>query len=75
MTEPASVGVKGQCKCPKYEITELELPGEPRGGCLFSKWKKGSDLPVIKANVSNLVRKTKPRPNNSVTTVLAFRNK
>ena len=75
MTEPASLGVEGQGKCPKYEITELELPGKPRGRCLFSKWKKGFDLPVIKANVSNVVRKTKPRPNNSDTTVLAFRTK
>ena len=73
MTEPASLGVKGQGKCPKYEITELDLPGEPRGRCLFSKWEQGSDFPVIKANVSNVVRETKPRPNNADTTVLAFR--
>ena len=51
MMEPASLGVEGQGKCPKYEITELELPGETRGRCLFSKWKKGPDLPVIKANM------------------------
>ena len=73
MTEPASLGVKGQGKCPKYEITELELPGEPRGRCLFSKWEQGSDFPVIKANVSNVVGKTKPCPNNADTSVLAFR--
>ena len=58
MTEPSSLGVEGQGKCPKYEITELEMPGEPSGRCLFSKWEQGSDLPVIKANVSNIVRKT-----------------
>ena len=75
MTEPASLGVKGQGKCPKYEITELELPDKPSGRCLFSKWKRGSDFPVINANVSNVVRKIKPRPNNSDTTVLAFRTK
>ncbi len=73
MTEPASLGVKGQGKCPKYEITELQLPDRPRGRCLFSKWEQGSDFPVIKGNVSNVVRKTKPRPNNADTTVLAFR--
>ena len=75
MTEPTSVGVKGQCKCPKYEITELELLSEPPSRCLFRKLKKGSDLPVIKANVSNVVRKTKPHPNNSDPTVLASRPK
>lgn len=75
MTEPASLGVKGQGKCPKYEITELELPDQPSGRCLFSKWKKGSDFLVIKANVTNAVRKIKPRPNISDTTVLEFRTK
>ena len=75
ITEPASLGVKGQGKCPKYEINELDLPGEPRGRCLFSKWKKGPDLPVIKTNISNVIRKTKPRPNNSDPTVLASRPK
>ena len=75
MTEPASLGVKGQGKCPKYEINELDLPGEPRGRCLFSKWKKGPDLPVIKANISNVIRKAKPRPYNSDPTVLASRPK
>ena len=75
MTEPASLGVKGQGKCPKYEITELELIDKPRGRCLFSEWKRGSDFRVIEANVSNVVRKIKARPNNSDTTGLAFRTK
>ena len=37
MTEHASLGVKGRGKCPKYEITEFDLPGAPRGRCLFNK--------------------------------------
>ena len=53
--------------------TELALPDELRGRCLFSKWELGSDLPFAKANVPNVVRKIKLRRNNSDTSVLVFR--
>lgn len=62
MTERASLGVYGEGKCPKYEITELPKPPERDGRFLFREWKKGCDFQVTKANPSN--RKTKPRPDN-----------
>ena len=71
--QPASLGVHRKGKCPEYEITEIARPPNKGGRCLFRDWKPDCDFPVIKANASN--RKTKPRPNNSDTTVLAFRTK
>ena len=71
--QPASLGVHGKGKCPEYEITEIARPPNNGGRYLFRDWKPDCDFPVIKANASN--RKTKPRPNNSDPTVLAFRTK
>ena len=71
--QPASLGVYGKGKCPEYEITEIARPPNRDGRCLFGDWTPDCDFPVIKANASN--RKTKPRPNNSDTTVLAFLTK
>ena len=71
--QPASLGVYGKGKCPEYEITEIARQPNNGGRCLFRDWKSDCDFPVIKANASN--RKTKPRPNNSDTIVLAFRTK
>ena len=71
--QPASLAVHVKVKCPEYEITEIARPPNKGGRCLFRDWKPDCDFPVIKANASN--RKTKPRPNNSDTTVLAFRTK
>ena len=71
--QPASLGVYGKGKWPEYEITEIAKPPNRDGRRLFGDWTPDCDFPVIKANASN--RKTKPRPNNSDTTVLAFRRK
>ena len=71
--QPESLGVYGKGKCPEYEIAEIARPPNRDGRCLFGDWTPDCDFPVIKANASN--RKIKPRPNNSDTTVLAFRKK
>ena len=71
--QPASLGVYGKGKCLEYEITEIARPPIRDGRCLFRDWKPDCDFPITKANDSN--RKTKPRPNNSDSTVLAFRTK
>lgn len=65
VTEPARLGLGGEAKSPKFELTEIALPHSNHNGGrrLYLQWKEGSDYPVQKATAHNpngRRRKTKP---------------
>ncbi len=50
VTEKGCLGVEGEARGPKYELTEIGLPrGIP--AALFLKWKEGHDFEVIRHRV------------------------
>jgi hypothetical protein len=53
--ERAHLGLSGEAKAPKYELTELPLPmGQSnQGRRLFREWRPGADFPVITASANN----------------------
>jgi len=53
VTEAASLGVHGHGKCFKYEITEIALPQNRQGRCLYESWSEGNDFEVVKAVAAN----------------------
>ena len=78
ITKAARLGVGGEGKSPKYEITELALPkvekSKPRK--LYLEWSEGNDFPVHKHMANNpkgVNGKTKPCPKNYDSTVIKMR--
>ena len=53
VTEIASLGVYGQGKCFKYEITELPLAGKDVQSRLYNNWSEGNNFKIIKATGAN----------------------
>lgn len=55
VTERACLGTDGMARSPKYELTELALPGAipPVGRMLYRTWQPGNDFPVIKHGANN----------------------
>jgi hypothetical protein len=55
MTEMPALGVFGEAKAPKYELTELGMPfGQSnQGRRLYKRWRKGADFPVITVKTNN----------------------
>ena len=78
VTEPGRLGVTGQAKGPKYEITTLAPRySEKRGGReLYREWEEGCDFPVTKAranNPSGRNGKTKPHHQNEDRNVIKMK--
>jgi len=53
VTQIGALGVEGEARGPSYELTDIAMPGEPVGSCLFRQWKEGCDLEVIRHNANN----------------------
>jgi DNA-binding transcriptional MocR family regulator len=55
ITEMGALGVAGQGKSPKYELTEIAMPhsGEHSGRKLYVQWTEGNDFPIQKHNANN----------------------
>ena len=55
ITEKGALGVAGQGKSPKYELTEIAMPhsGEHSGRKLYVQWTEGNDFPIQKHNANN----------------------
>ncbi len=55
MKEMATLGSDGDARGPSYEITEIEMPGKPKGSGrdLFRQWQEGKDFPVPKHHKNN----------------------
>lgn len=55
VTEMGALGLKGDARGPSYEVTEIEMPGKPRGSGreLFRQWGEGKDFPVSKHHQNN----------------------
>jgi len=55
MTEMPALGVSGEAKAPKYELTELGTPfaQSNQGRRLYSRWRKGEDFPIITIKTNN----------------------
>lgn len=47
VTELGCLGVEGEARGPKYELTEIGLPNRPPKA-LFLKWKEGHDFEVVR---------------------------
>jgi hypothetical protein len=45
-TEAACLGINGEAKSPAYEITEIALPTEKSGRCLYKSWHPSREFPV-----------------------------
>lgn len=54
-TEMGTLGLDGDARSPSYEVTELEMPGRPKGSGrdLFRQWREGKDFPVPKHPKNN----------------------
>ena len=54
--KPAVLGVEGEAKAPRYDVTELPMPGETSGaGCNpFRQWREGCDFEVKRSPAHNL---------------------
>jgi hypothetical protein len=48
VTEMGALGSDGDARGPSYEVTEIEMPGRPKGSGrdLFRQWLEGRDFPV-----------------------------
>jgi len=80
ITEPARLGVTGEARSSRLELTEIPLPGSERneGRKLYKEWSEGNDFPVTKAAVHNprgINGKTKPRAQNGNGTVVKMGTK
>ncbi|WP_137109751.1 hypothetical protein [Rhodobacter sp. SY28-1] len=55
VTEMGVLGIEGDARGPSYEVTEIELPGKPRGSGreVFRQWRKGKEFPVAKHPKNN----------------------
>ena len=74
VTEAASLGVDGHGKCCKYEITEIALPHQRDGRCLYKTWMEGNDYEIVKAVAANPSgRREKPLHNIWDGPVIDFR--
>ena len=53
--KPAVLGVEGEAKAPRYEVTELPMPGETSGAgrSLFRLWQEGRDFPIVRSPAHN----------------------
>lgn len=74
VTEAASLGVYGHGKCFKYEITEIPLPHERDGRCLYKSWSQGTDLEVVRAVAAKPSgKRSKPLHNIADSPIINFR--
>lgn len=48
-----TLGVEGKGKSTCYELTELGIPGNHMPKKLYRSWRKGDDLPVVRAHANN----------------------
>ena len=72
--EAASLGVYGHGKCFKYEITEIPLPHERDGRCLYKSWSQVTDLEVVRAVAANPSgKRSKPLHNIADSPIINFR--
>lgn len=55
VTEMGALGLDGDARGPTYEVTEIEMPGKPRGSGreLFRQWREGKDFPFPKHHQNN----------------------
>lgn len=55
VTEMGTLGLDGDARGPSYEITEIEMPGKPKGSGrdLFRFWVDGKDFPFTKHHKNN----------------------
>lgn len=55
VTEMGALGLDGDARGPTYEVTEIEMPGKPKGSGreLFRQWREGKDFPVPKHHQNN----------------------
>lgn len=55
VTEMGALGIDGDARGPSYEVTEIEMPGRPKGSGrdLFRQWREGKDLPIAKHPKNN----------------------
>lgn len=53
VTQCAALGVTGEARGHKYELTELGRPIDPKPQRLYLEWKPGKDFAVTKAAVHN----------------------
>lgn len=59
VTEMGALGLDGDARGPSYEVSEIEMPGKPKGSGreLFRLWREGKDFPVPKHHQNNPVGK------------------
>lgn len=55
ITEYGMLGSDGDARGPSYEITEIEMPGKPKGSGrdLFRQWQEGKDFPFPRHHKNN----------------------
>lgn len=56
VTEMGALGLDGDARGPSYEVTEIAMPGRPKGSGreLFRQWREGRDFPVPKGFVAQI---------------------
>lgn len=70
VTEMGALGLDGDARGPSYELTEVEMPGRPKGSGreLFRQWREGEDFPVPKHHQNNPAgRNGRRTPSSKVT--------